>query len=46
MQYRNKNNFRIDGNCQTSDIIHKCIASTTVHLDKVYQKKAEANFKK
>ena len=46
MQYRNKNDCRVDGNRQTSDIIHKRIASTTVNLDKVYLKKAEAIFKK
>ena len=35
-----------DGNCQTSDIIYKCIASTTVNLDKIYLGTAEGNFKK
>ena len=33
---RNKNDCPFDGNCQASDIIYKCIASTTVDPDKVY----------
>ena len=32
--YKNKNDCPLVGNCQTSDIIYKCNASTTVNLDK------------
>ena len=42
---RNKNDCPLDGNCQTSDIIHKCIASTTINPDKIYLGTAEGNFK-
>ena len=42
---KNKNDCPLDGNCQTSDIIYKCIASTTVNPDKIYLGTAEGNFK-
>ena len=41
-----KTDCPLDGNCQTSDIIYKCIASTTVNPDKIYLGTAEGNFKK
>ena len=43
---KNRNDCPLDGNCQTSDIIYKCIASTTVNPDKIYLGTAEGNFKK
>ena len=43
---KNKNNCPLDGNCQASDIIYKCIAWTTANPDKVYLGTAEGNFKK
>ena len=43
---KNKNDRPLDSNCQTSDIIYQCIASTTVNPDKIYQGTAEGNFKK
>ena len=43
---KNKNDCPLDGNCQTSDIIFKCIASTTINPDKIYLGTAEGNFKK
>ena len=43
---RNKNHCPLDGNCQTSDIIYKCIASTTINPDKIYLGTAEGNFQK
>ena len=43
--YKNRNNGPFDGNCQTSDIIYKCIASTTNNPDKIYPGTAEGNFK-
>ena len=45
-KWKNKNDCPIDGNCQTSDIIYKCIVSTTVNPDKIYVGTAEGNFKK
>ena len=33
---RNKSVFPLDGNCQPNDVIYKCIASTSVNLDKEY----------
>ena len=38
---KNKNDCPLDGNCQTSDIIYKCIASTAVKPDKIYLGTAE-----
>ena len=43
---KNKNNCPLDVNCQTSDIIYKCIPSTTLNPDKIYPGTAEGNFKK
>ena len=43
---KNKNDCPLDGNCQTSDIIFKCIASTTINPEKIYLGTAEGNFKK
>ena len=43
---KNKNDCPPDGNCQTSDVIYKCITSTTVNSDKIYLGTAEGNFKK
>ena len=43
---KNKNDHPLDSNCQTSDIIYQCIASTTVNPDKIYLGTAEGNFKK
>ena len=43
---KNKNDHPLDSNCQTSDIIYQCIASTTVNPDKTYLGTAEGNFKK
>ena len=42
---RNKNSCPLDGNCQASNIIYKCIASATVNSDKVYLGSAEGNLK-
>ena len=33
----------IDDNCQTNDIIYKCIASTTVNPNKAYLRTAKGN---
>ena len=43
---RNKNFCLLDGNCQESDVVYKCIASTINNADKVYQGTATGNFKK
>ena len=43
---KNKNDFTLDGNCQTSYIIYKYVASTTVNPDKISLGTAEGNFKK
>ena len=43
---KNRKDCPLDGNCQTSDIIYKYIASTTVNPDKIYLGTAEGNFKK
>ena len=43
---KSRNDFPLDGNCRTSDIIYKCIASTSVNPDKIYLGIAEKNFKK
>ena len=42
--WRNNNNCPLDGDYQASDIIQKCIATNTVHPDKVYLETAEGNF--
>ena len=42
---KKKNDCSLDGNCQTSHIIYKCIASTTINPDKIYLGAAEGNFK-
>ena len=42
---RNKNDYPPYGKCQTSDIIYKCTASTTVNSDKIYLRAAAGNFK-
>ena len=42
----NRNDCPLDGNCQTSDIISKCIASMTINPAKIYLGRAEGNFKK
>ena len=41
-----RNDCPLDSNCQTSDIIYKWIASTTVNPDKIYLETAEGNLKK
>ena len=43
---RNKNDCPPYGNCQISDIICKCIRSTTINPNKIYLGTAEENFKK
>ena len=43
---KDRNDCPLDGNCQTSDIIYKCIASTTFNPDEIYIGTAEGNFKK
>ena len=43
--YKNRNNCPLDGNCQTSGITYKCIASTTINSGKIYPGTAEGNFK-
>ena len=43
---KNKSDCPLDGNCQTSDTVYKCIASTTINPDKIYLRTAEENFKK
>ena len=43
---KNRNDYPLDGNYQASDIIYKCIASTTVNPNKIYLETAEGNFKK
>ena len=43
---KNRNHQPLDGNYQASDIINKCIASTTVNPNKIYLETAEGNFKK
>ena len=44
--FKNKSDCPLDGNCQTKDIIYKCIASTTVNPDKICLGTAKGNFKK
>ena len=43
---RNNNDCPVDGNCHTSDIIYKCIASNAFNPENVYLGTAEENFKK
>ena len=43
---KNKNDFSLDGNYQTNNIIYKCIASTTVNPDIIYLGTGEGNFTK
>ena len=43
---RNNNDSPLDGSCQTSDVIYKCVASITINRDKVYLGTSNRNFKK
>ena len=43
---KNRNDYPLDDNGQTSDIIYKCIASMTINPDKIYLGTAAENFKK
>ena len=38
---KNRNDYPLDGNCQASDVIYKCIASTTVNPNKIHLETAE-----
>ena len=42
---RNKKECPLDGKCRSENIIYKCVATATGHLDKVYLGTAEGDFK-
>ena len=44
--YRNKDECLSNGQCLAQNIVYKCIASTSVNLDKTYLRTAEGDFKK